>query len=316
MSINYELFRVFFTIARYQNITRAAEELCLSRPTVTQELQQLERQIGITLFSRHSRGVSLTPEGKDLYHKIGPAIQALLNTEHELEASQAPKSLKTIKICFSRPHILHAFQYFLSRFREDHPNIVLQSSIIPHAIVQEALNSGFAELAVGACHDYKSYLPDEAEFPTLQVNSLGVFEDVFLVHEHLSHLANAPLSLNALSNYQFVFYKDRDMAGAEYYLSLLGQEQELQNRNLHLSELDAIFNLLKHSDSVGVIPTLHLRHLDRDFKRLQILDPIIRTEYRVMHSKQKPLSPAAKELVTYLQQCNAQASHAAASHGG
>lgn len=303
MSISFELFRVFFAIARYQNITKAAEELCLSRPTVTQELQKLEKQIGVTLFSRHSRGVSLTPKGKELFYKISPAIQMLLDTEHELEKDRTPKALETIKICFSRTHNLHAFQDYISRFRDDHPNIVFQTSIIPHASVQEALNSGFAELAVGARHDYKPYLPDDAEFPNAQVTSLGVFEDIFLVHEHLSHLAQTPMSLSALAEYPFIFYRDRDIHGMEHYLTLLGQDQEIQNRNLYLSEVDAIFNLLKHSDCIAVIPALHLRRLDSDFKRLQILDPIIRTEYSVKYSKGKTLSPAAMELVTYLQQC-------------
>lgn len=307
MSISFELFRVYFAIARYQNITRAAEELCLSRPTVTQELQKLEKQIGVPLFTRHSRGVSLTQEGKELFHKISPAIQVLLDTERELESSRGPKAPETIKLCFTRSHTMHAFQDILSRFRDDHPDTVLQSSIIPHAFVQEALHSGFAELAFGARHDYKPYLPDEVELPDIQSTSLGVFEDVFLVHEHLSHLANTPMSLNALADYQFIFYKDRDMGGMEHYLALLGQEPEKQSRNLYLSEPDAIFNLLKYSDSVAIIPAFHLRRPDGAFRRLQILDPIIRTEYLIQYSKRKLPKPTVMELVAYLQNSKNQA---------
>lgn len=309
MSINFELFRVYFAIARYQNITRAAEELCLSRPTVTQELQKLEKQIGFTLFSRHSRGVRLTQEGKELFHKISPAIQVLLDTERELESFRAPKSPETIKICFTHPHTLHAFQEILSRFHDGHPDLVLQSSIIPHALVPEALNSGFAELAFGARHDYKPYLPDEVVLPNIQSTSLGIFEDVFLVHEHLSHLANTPTPLKALAEYQFIFYKDRDMSGMEHYLTLLGQNQEKQERNLYLSELDAIFKLLKYSDSIAIIPAFHLRYLNRDFTRLQILDPIIHTEYLLQYSKRKLPRPVVMELAAYLQNSKNQISN-------
>lgn len=301
MSISFELFRVYFAIARYQNITRAAEELCLSRPTVTQELQKLEKQIGVTLFLRHSRGVSLTQEGKELFHKISPAIQVLLDTERELESPREPKTLETIKLCFTRPHTLHALQVFLSRFHDYHPDIVLQSSIVPHEFVQEALTSGFAELAFGARHDYKPYLPDNLELPNIQSTSLGIFEDVFLVHEHLSDLANAPRELRELAEYQFIFYKDRDMSGMQHYLALMGQEQEKQDRNLYLSELDAILNLLKYSDSIAIIPAFHLHQLDSQFKRVQILDPIIRTEYLIQYSKRKLPRPIVMELITYLQ---------------
>lgn len=308
MSINFELFRVYFAIARYQNITRAAEELCLSRPTVTQELQKLEKQIGVTLFSRHSRGVSLTQEGKELFHKISPAVQALLDTERELEASRRKKAPEVIKLCFTRPHTLHAFQDFLSSFHDGHPDIVLQSSIIPHAFVQEALDSGFAELAFGARHDYKPYVPDDAELPNIQTTSLGIFEDIFLVHEHLSQLADTPTPLRALSEYQFLFYNDRDKSGVEHYLTLLGQGQEKRSRNLCLSEFDAIFKLLRYSDSIAVIPAFQLRHMDGGFVRLRILDPIIRTEYLIQYSKRKLPSPAGMELVAYLRSIKNQVS--------
>lgn len=300
MSVSFEFFRVFFAIARYQNITRAAEDLCLSRPTVTQELQKLETQIGFPLFRRHSRGVTLTPEGKELFHRISPAIQTLLDTERELEASKNAEKMETVKICFTRPHTMHAFQEYLAHFQAEHPEIVIQSSIIPYALIADALHSGFTELALGARHDYKPYFPGNAELPGIQTASLGIFEDKFLVHEHLSRLAITPVRLSQLSDFSFIFYKDRDMQGMESYLSRLRQRETLRDCNLFLSELDAIFNLLRRSDSIAVVPAFQLHRAEHDFVYLNIDDPIIRTEYLMQFSSQKAPSPAAVKLIDFL----------------
>ena len=67
MTINYEYYKVFYHVSQQGSLTGAAKELCISQPAVSQALRQLEREAGVKLFSRTSRGVQLTREGDGRY---------------------------------------------------------------------------------------------------------------------------------------------------------------------------------------------------------------------------------------------------------
>ena len=55
--LNLELYKVFYTVARSGSLTKAAEELFISQPAVSQAIRQLEGQLGMTLFNRGHRGM-------------------------------------------------------------------------------------------------------------------------------------------------------------------------------------------------------------------------------------------------------------------
>ena len=64
MAVKLELYRVFRAVAEKGSISAAAQELFISQPAVSQSIRQLEEQLNLRLFSRGSRGVTLTGEGK------------------------------------------------------------------------------------------------------------------------------------------------------------------------------------------------------------------------------------------------------------
>ena len=57
--VNLDLYRVFYTVAKNGSLTKAAEELYISQPAVSQSVKQLENQLGVTLFNRTHRGMEL-----------------------------------------------------------------------------------------------------------------------------------------------------------------------------------------------------------------------------------------------------------------
>lgn len=68
MNIDFELYRIFYTVANNGNITAAAKELNISQPAISKSIKNLEEQLGGTLFIRTKRGVILTSEGKEFYN--------------------------------------------------------------------------------------------------------------------------------------------------------------------------------------------------------------------------------------------------------
>lgn len=72
--------RYFLAVARQRNFTRAAEELHIAQPPLSQQMQQLERELGVTLFDRSARQVELTQAGEVLLARA----QRLLETVDDL----------------------------------------------------------------------------------------------------------------------------------------------------------------------------------------------------------------------------------------
>ena len=96
--VNLELYKVFYTVAKCGSLTRAAEELYISQPAVSQSIKQLEIQLGVPLFTRTHRGMELSPlGGKVIFHKVEEGLK--LFNEAQVMLSQANgKASGTIRI--------------------------------------------------------------------------------------------------------------------------------------------------------------------------------------------------------------------------
>ena len=68
---------VFEAAAYHESFAKAAEELCLTASAVAHQVKKLEASLGVTLFIRHSRGVSLSPHSRSFFHKVQQSLQDL-----------------------------------------------------------------------------------------------------------------------------------------------------------------------------------------------------------------------------------------------
>jgi LysR family transcriptional regulator, glycine cleavage system transcriptional activator len=76
-SIGMNNLRTFETVARYLNFHSAADELSLTQPAVSRQIQALEHDVGGALFERSTRAVALTPAGRTLLQVTSPWIERL-----------------------------------------------------------------------------------------------------------------------------------------------------------------------------------------------------------------------------------------------
>lgn len=84
MDINFEHYKIFYYVAKYGNITKAAAALGSNQPNVTRIIKLLESQYNCRLLVREARGIRLTEEGTRLYAHVEIAYQHLANAQEEI----------------------------------------------------------------------------------------------------------------------------------------------------------------------------------------------------------------------------------------
>ena len=62
MNSNFEYYKIFYYVAKYENLTKAASVLKTSQPAVTRTIHNLENDLGCRLFIRSKKGMQMTPE--------------------------------------------------------------------------------------------------------------------------------------------------------------------------------------------------------------------------------------------------------------
>ena len=143
--------RAFLKIAETRNFTRAANDLHVSQSALTVQVQQLEESLGVRLFDRNKRGVTLTAAGKDVF---GP-LQRLFNdaqtiVEHARDLSSASTGFVSIAalptVCAGPlPELVRSFL-------ESYPGIRVQISDVIAERVREAVLKREVDFGIGTLH--------------------------------------------------------------------------------------------------------------------------------------------------------------------
>ena len=122
MDINYESYKIFYMVAIYGSITKAASLLYISQPAITKSIKKLENNLGIKLFNRSPKGVTLTEEGKVFYNFIKDGVESFMNGERKITSL---KNLETgtIKIGASTTVTRYFLMPFIEKFHTQFPNV-------------------------------------------------------------------------------------------------------------------------------------------------------------------------------------------------
>ena len=138
--MNLYHLRVFLTVAEYEHITRASEELYLSQPAVTKIIQHLEQQTGLELIERHGRRIVLTQAGKKL-HSYARRIFALEREMEDALAVLRDAGVGEIYLAANTTMGVYLLPPVVAKFRARYPKVGLHITILnSHEIIEQALN--------------------------------------------------------------------------------------------------------------------------------------------------------------------------------
>lgn len=122
MNINFELYKVFHEVATAKSISKAAENLLISQPAVTQSIKTLEGELGGKLFIRTPKGVILTNEGEELYKYIKEGMNYFINGTNKFSSL---KNLDSGVINIGATTVIaeHYLMSYLDKFHSKYPNV-------------------------------------------------------------------------------------------------------------------------------------------------------------------------------------------------
>ncbi|NDJ19710.1 LysR substrate-binding domain-containing protein [Myxacorys almedinensis] len=147
--------KVFEAVARHSSFTRAAEELFLTQPTVSMQVKQLSKTVGMPLFEQVGKKLFLTSAGKELYATCQDVFQRM--TEFEI----AIADLKGLKQGTLRLAVVTTAKYVIPRilgpFCQRYPGIDISLTVTNHQHVLDSLSSNRDDLYI------LSQLPDESD---------------------------------------------------------------------------------------------------------------------------------------------------------
>ena len=173
MEINLEHYKLFYNVAKCGSFSKAAEQLYISQPAITQSIKKLEEALDGTLFYRNTKGIILTEEGKNLYNFIEESIETLDNAQ---ERFKQYKNLEKGKIVIkgSDTVIEQILEKPISKFIKDYPNIKIDILKGGHIDALKDLSEGKIDIAI-------LNLPVSYKYKNIQIIEICKSECIFIM---------------------------------------------------------------------------------------------------------------------------------------
>lgn len=197
MNINLEYYKIFYEVAKEQNITKASENLNISQPAISKTIKLLEEKLGGTLFVRTKKGVILTEEGKEFYSYINKAMEYINSAENKF-SDLINLENGVIKIGINSTLTKEFLLPYLEKFNKLYPKIDIQ---ITNGITSHLIN----ELKTGLIDIVFLNLNDKDYGNDIDIIKCKKIHDVFIASKKYSELNDKVISLNELKNYPLIF---------------------------------------------------------------------------------------------------------------
>ncbi len=249
---NLESYKMFYYVAKTGSVTQAAGELSISQPAVSQTIKQLEKQLGVRLFSRASRGVVLTQEGKLLFSYVEKGYEQIeLGVEKVRQMMNL--ELGEIRIGASDMTLRFYLLPYLERFHEKYPDIKVIVSNGPTPETLKFLEEGRIDFGVVSS--------PFAEMPGVESIPVRKIEDIFVAGRRFLPYKNRMLDLKDLEKLPLIFLEKDTSTRSRMDAFLSGRGVEVWPE-FELATSDMIVQFALRSLGVGCVV--------RDFARQEI----------------------------------------------
>ncbi len=149
----YKQLRAFVAIVKSGTLARAAESLFLSAPSVSLQLQALERELGAQLVERGGRRIVVTRAGEALYEQARPLVEGMDALDTQFHSAVAGLGAGELTIAAGSSTIQYLLPSLVASYRENFPGVRLQLANVTGKDGLAMLRSNQVDFAVGSMLD-------------------------------------------------------------------------------------------------------------------------------------------------------------------
>ena len=249
--VNLELYRVFYTVAKCGSLTKAAEELYISQPAVSQAIKQLENQLGGQLFVRTHKGMELSETGgKQIFKTVEDALKLFDQAESKY-AELKDTATGVLRICASDTVSTHFLLPYIKEYHEKYPdvNLVLQnctSSETIELLKNKKADVGFVNLPI-----------DDSEINLM--NTVMQLHDTFVASDKFAELTDSVIDLKRLQDYPLLML-ELSTATRQAIVTFAHSQGIHLHPEIELASLELMTSLAKNGLGIACIPREFVYH--------------------------------------------------------
>ena len=288
MDINYELYKVFYYVAKTLSFSEASKKLFISQSAVSQSIKALEKKLDQTLFIRSTKRVKMTPEGEILFKHIEPAINLIIRGENQIMDAKALNGGQ-LRIGASDTICRYYLVPYLKEFHEHFPNVHIKVTNATSARCVDLLENELVDLIV-------TNSPNPRMNAIHNVRKVREFHDVFIANDNFSHLKNKRLELLSYP----ILMLDKVSLTSEFLHSLFQQHQLDLVPEIELSSNDLLIDLARIGLGIAFIPDFCLPEKESDLFIIRTREILPSRQIVVGYNNKVPLSEAAQYFIDIL----------------
>lgn len=290
MDINYELYKVFYYVAKTLSFSEAAASLFISQSAVSQSIKVLENNLNQTLFIRSTKKVSLTKEGELLYKHIEPAINLISRGENQiLEATLGESQLRlgaSDTIC--RYYLVPFLEDFHRKYPEIHIKVTNGTSIQ----CAKMLEANEVDIIV-------TNSPNSALINSMRIEPILEFRDVFIANTDFFPITSEPITFEQLLQYPILMLS-KYSSTSEFLHNLFLQHSLDLVPAIELSSNDLLIDLAKIGLGIAFIPDFCIKNTDSKLVTINTKEELPVRKLVTAYNDNIPQSPAAKYFIDQL----------------
>ena len=194
-------------VAKYGSISKAAEKLFVAQPNISRAIKELETSLGITIFERNSKGMTLTPDGERLMRYAG----GILTQIEEVEEVFRGKESKKLKFSISVPrasYISHAFAAFTASLPQGVPIEILYKETNALRAINNVLNSSYRLGIIRYAERHDRYFKEMMEEKGLSYELVTEFSYRLIFHREHPLAKRETITAADLAGYTEIAHAD------------------------------------------------------------------------------------------------------------
>jgi DNA-binding transcriptional LysR family regulator len=291
--MDFNKLQSFLVLAEIKNFTKAADQLYLTQPALTKQIQALENELGVTLFNRVGKSTFLTAEGKMLVNYAKQTIAAYNNA---LEYIKQIQNLEEGTLNFGATNFIGTYLMpeVIAEFKKKYPNITINMTINSSTNILKKLHLNQLEFAF-----VSDYITQNTE--RYEINKYMHDELQLIVSKKHPLFGKTSCSIKELEN---EIYITKAPDSSQYkFIDLFLKNENFKFKNvMFIGQQDAIKESVIHNLGISFISTKAIERevMHGDLWPLKIEEFDLKRDIQYVKLKDVVLSPAGSEFLKML----------------